>query len=71
MLSQRVSITLLNTLKSVVGGYSFEVLRAKVLFGTKATVKPRFGEQNFTRMEKITMSSFNNYFTPPALEDGF
>lgn len=52
-------------------GYSFEVLRAKVLFGTKATVKPRFGEQNFTRMEKITMSSFNNYFTPPALEDGF
>jgi transposase len=52
-------------------GYSFEVLRAKVLFGTKATIKPRFGEQDFTRMEKFTMTSYNNYFTPPALVDGF
>lgn len=52
-------------------GYSFEVLRAKVLFGTKATTKPRFGEQPFTRMEKFTMISFNNYFTPPKLIEGF
>lgn len=52
-------------------GYSFEVLRAKVLFGTKATVKPRFGEQDFTRMDKFTMTTLNNYFTPPALIDGF
>jgi len=54
-------------------GYSFEVLRAKVLFGTKATVKPRFGEQDFgamNRFEKFTMTGTFS-FTPPVLEEGF
>lgn len=46
-------------------GYSFEVLRVKVLFGTKATNKPRFGEQGFTHMD------ISNYFNPPALTEGF
>lgn len=50
-------------------GYSFEVLRAKVLFGTKATIKPRFGEQAFTRMDKFTMTMYD--YTPPTLEEGF
>lgn len=52
-------------------GYSFEVLRIKVLFGTKATIKPRFGEEAFTRMDKFNMTNLNNYFIPPTLIDGF
>lgn len=54
-------------------GYSFEVLRAKVLFGTKATVKPKFGEQSFGPMDNtfsnMLMQSFN--YSPPPLIDGF
>jgi transposase len=53
-------------------GYSFEVLRAKVLFGTKATTKPRFGEQAFTRMDKFNMTMYGSFdYTPPTLEEGF
>jgi transposase len=54
-------------------GYSFEVLRAKVLFGTKATVKPKFGKQAFGDMDntfsKMTYASFD--YEPPKLEEGF
>ena len=53
-------------------GYSFEVLRAKVLFGTKATIKPRFGEQEFTTMERPALNfGLNDYFMPPTLQEGF
>lgn len=54
-------------------GYSFEVLRAKVLFGTKATVKPKFGEQSFGPMD-ITFSNmlYRSFdFSPPKLVEGF
>lgn len=34
-------------------GYSFEVLRAKVLFSTKATKKPKFGSGNFIQIGRI------------------
>jgi transposase len=54
-------------------GYSFEVLRAKVLFGTKATIKPKFGEQPFGPMDNtfdnMLMQSYN--YLPPPLEEGF
>ena len=54
-------------------GYSFEVLRAKVLFGTKATIKPKFGEQPFGPMDNtfgnMLYGSFN--YSPPQLIEGF
>lgn len=54
-------------------GYSFEVLRAKVLFGTKATIKPKFGEQPFGPMDNtfsnMLYGSFN--YSPPKLIEGF
>ncbi|ANX01679.1 hypothetical protein CSTERLE_08860 [Thermoclostridium stercorarium subsp. leptospartum DSM 9219] len=54
-------------------GYSFEVLRAKVLFGTKATIKPKFGEQAFGPMDNtfsnMLYGSFN--YSPPKLIEGF
>jgi transposase len=54
-------------------GYSFEVLRAKVLFGTKATIKPKYGEQEFSDMDNtfsnMLMQSFN--YSPAPLEEGF
>ncbi len=54
-------------------GYSFEVLRAKVLFGTKATIKPKFGEQPFGPMDNtfnnMLYGSFN--YTSPKLKEGF
>lgn len=54
-------------------GYSFEVLRAKVLFGTKATQRPKYKQDgNFTRLGKV-MESLNNYWDLPSpeLEEGF
>jgi transposase len=38
-------------------GYSFEVLRAKVLFGSRATKKPKFGTGEFMQIERM----LNNY----------
>lgn len=65
-----------NTIKEIEKhgrGYSFEVLRAKVLFGTKATVKPKFGEQSFGPMDNtignILYGSFD--FSRPKLIEGF
>ena len=64
---------LIKHIEKVGRGYSFEVLRAKVLFGTKATVKPKFGEQSFgpmdTTFSKVLYDSFN-YFSP-ILKEGF
>ncbi|HFD2052103.1 TPA: ISL3 family transposase [Clostridium perfringens] len=36
-------------------GYSFEVLRAKVLYGTQQPKKPKFGEKGFTTLSKIKL----------------
>lgn len=46
-------------------GYSFEVLRAKVMFSTRATKKPKYGEEDFTKM------SMTFTFRLPPLENGF
>ena len=40
-------------------GYSYEVLRAKVLYGTIATKKPKWGETNFYTIDNALM---NGYF---------
>lgn len=37
-------------------GYSFEVLRAKVLYGTAATKKPKWGESHFYTLNKLIWS---------------
>lgn len=39
-------------------GYSFDVLRAKVLFGTSATQKPKYSRATSTNMIRM-ISSFN------------
>jgi transposase len=39
-------------------GYHFDVLRAKVLFSTKATKKPSFGEGDFRTIGKAMLSSY-------------
>jgi len=56
-------------------GYSFEVLRAKVLFGTNATIRPKYDKDNgYNRIGKITMNSFdfsNFDYSEPQLKEGF
>lgn len=46
-------------------GYSFEVLRAKVLFSTRATVKPKFGYLDFEETPGVYT------FIAPTLLEGF
>lgn len=65
-----------NTIKEIAKhgrNYSFEVVRAKVLFGTKATVKSKFGEQSFGPIDNtignILYGSFD--FSRPKLIKGF
>jgi transposase len=43
-------------------GYSFEVLRAKVLFSTKATKKPPFGGGDFTTIGKAMVTSYHELY---------
>jgi hypothetical protein len=44
-------------------GYSFDVLRAKVLYGTTASKKPKYGEKHFYAIQHM-LSSYNR---PPQL----
>lgn len=56
-------------------GYTFDVLRAKVLFGTKAISKPKYGAQPFGEMDKtktiknVMFDSFN--YSQRILQEGF
>lgn len=54
-------------------GYSFEVLRAKTLFSTRATIKPKFSRTNLgpmdTTFSKSILWSFD--YDTPKLEEGF
>lgn len=53
-------------------GYSFEVLRAKILFGTRATIRPKYDKDNgYMRIGKMTLNSFNFDYSEPQLEEGF
>ena len=40
-------------------GYSYEILRAKVLYGTQATKRPKYGESPFTTFDHVTMNNLN------------
>jgi len=54
-------------------GYTFEVLRAKVLFGIKVKDEPRFGEEEYTHTDKCNSSMLPLYpiyseLEPPSKE---
>jgi transposase len=53
-------------------GYSFEVLRAKVLFGTKATQRPKYKDSGYSRIGNAFSNRFNDFsYKEPQLERGF
>jgi transposase len=53
-------------------GYSFYVLRAKVLFGTKATIKPKFGAHSFEPTKHIKNMLYDSLsLSKPILQEGF
>ncbi len=49
-------------------GYSFEVLRAKVLYGTKATRKPKYAEEDFSRISFSVPSFSTNLFDTEPIQ---
>lgn len=53
-------------------GYSFEVLRAKVLFGTSATKKPKYSRATATtNMTTLSKFNWNDFLEETKLIEGF
>lgn len=48
-------------------GYSYEVLRAKCIYGLQQPNKPKFGSMGFKKVSKVEVEEFSSYFEPHCL----